>query len=96
MLGADHHWVHSFVGGCAGPLTTEVEKDGSLVLLAEVLVIVPVSLLVGALVALVRVIENLTEGFGGIVRHCHFQRVPRLDSRAIDICLCLAEREGKA
>jgi hypothetical protein len=74
VLRTDHHWVHLLVRGRASPLTADVEEDGALGFAARVkLVVVPVTLLVGAIVFFVEVIEQVVNSVRGIVLHRHLK-----------------------
>lgn len=68
VIGADHHWEHLSVGWSASPLTANVQEDGT-VILVEVLVVVPVPLLVGALVVRIKVINLVLEVVRRVVLH---------------------------
>ena len=61
MLSTDHHGEHMVVRGSASPLAADVQENWCVSFINDELIVEPVSLLVGALVWLIEVVDLVIE-----------------------------------
>ena len=79
MISTNHHWEHLVIGWRARPFTTNVKENWALLLFSTiVLVVEPVSLLVGSLVVLVEMVDLIVKFMRGIIIHADFQFPARM------------------
>jgi len=70
VLSSDHHRIHLLIRRSTSPFTANVKEDGSLGILASIeLVVDPVSLLVGATVLFIEMINAILKPLSIIVLH---------------------------
>ena len=80
VFGANHHREHLLIRRSASPFSANVQKDGTLVFAVKELVVVPVSLLVEAFIALVEMVDLVIECVGREVSHRHLEHLVGLCS----------------
>ena len=79
MVSTDHHREHLVIRRRARPFTTNVKENWALFFLSTiVLVVEPVSLFVGALVVLVKVVNLIVKFVRGVIGHADFQFPTRM------------------